>query len=177
MSKTYGWFFVAFLILAAGAAWSTEMRVAFVNSGEVLAQAPQAEQARTLLQAEFAPRDAQLVADQQKLSSQEERLSRDGMAMSDDERRRLEREVIALQRDLKRARDEFTEDLNIRRNEEFAKLQRVVSRVIVEVAKEGGYDLVLENGVVYASDRVDITAKVIERLRKAQATSTSSNKK
>lgn len=172
MSKKWYWIVAAWMAMSTGAAWGTDVRVAFVNSSEVLERAPQAENARALLQAEFAPRDAQLVADQQKLRSQEERLTRDGMSMGEDERRRLEREVTTLQRELKRARDEFSEDLNIRRNEEFARLQREVAKVIVEVAKEGGYDLVLENGVVYASERVDITNKVIDRLKKSQGTST-----
>src|SRR5512139_1512814 len=140
MSKSFNWFLVVCLSLCSAVAIAADVRVAFVNSNEVLERAPQAETARALLQAEFAPRDAQLVADQKKLHTQEERLSHDGVTMSDDERRRLEREVTSLQRDLKRARDEFSEDLNIRRNEEFAKLQREVAKVIVEVAKEAGYD-------------------------------------
>lgn len=168
MSKMKQWLVITWLVTGASLAQASEVRIAFVNSGDILERAPQAEAARTLLQEEFAPRDAQLVADQKKLHTQEERLSRDGLTMKESERRRLEREVVTLQRDLKRARDEFSEDLNIRRNEEFAKLQREVARVIVEVAKEGGYDLVLENGVVYASDRVDITDKVIERLSKSR---------
>ncbi len=169
MSKIVQWLVAVWLVSGTALVQAEEVRIAFVNSADILARAPQAEAARTLLQEEFAPRDAQLAAAQKKLRTQEERLSRDGMAMSDSERRRLEREVVTLQRDLKRGRDEFSEDLNIRRNEEFAKLQHEVSRVIVEVAKESGYDLVLENGVVYASDRVDITSKVIERLGKSRS--------
>lgn len=176
MSKKLYWLIIGWLALHSGAVCAAEVRVAFVNSSEVLERAPQAENARALLQAEFAPRDAQLIAEQQKLRSQEERLSRDGMTMNDDERRRLEREVTTLQRDLKRARDEFSEDLNIRRNEEFAKLQREVAKVIVDVAKEAGYDLVFENGVVYASDRVDITNQVIDRLKKSQSAAASRKK-
>lgn len=176
MLKTLYWFVAGWLTLCAGVALGADVRVAFVNSSEVLERAPQAVNARELLQAEFAPRDMQLVAEQQKLRSQEERLVRDGAAMSDDERRRFEREITTLQRDVKRARDEFSEDLNIRRNEEFARLQREVAKVIVEVAKEGGYDMVLENGVVYASERVDITATVIERLKKSHSASASRKK-
>ncbi len=176
MSKSFHWLLAGCLGLCTMAAGAAEVRIAFVNSSEVLERAPQAESARALLQSEFAPRDAQLVADQKKLRNQEDRLSHDGITMSDDERHRLEREVTTLQRDLKRARDEFSEDLNIRRNEEFAKLQREVAKVIADVAKEGGYDLVLENGVVYASDRVDITDKVIDRLRKNQNSSLSKKK-
>lgn len=85
--------------------------------------------------------------------------------MSDDERRKLERDILGQKRETKRARDEFTEDFNIRRNEELAKMQREIALSIVSLAKEKGYDLILENGVIYASERVDITNEVIARLK------------
>lgn len=169
MSKRLNGVLLACWLAGASTVGAAEISIAFVNANVVLEQAPQAESARLLLQSEFSARDAQLVAEQTKLRAQEERLNRDGVTMGDEERRRLEREVVAQQRDLKRARDEFAEDLNIRRNEEFARLQREVAQVIADLAKEGGYDLVLENGVVYASDRVDITRKVVDRLKRSQA--------
>ena len=95
----------------------------------------------------------------------EEKLARDGAVMSDDARRKLERDILGQKRENKRARDEFTEDFNIRRNEELAKMQREIALSIVSLAKEKGYDLILENGVIYASDRVDITEEVIARLK------------
>jgi outer membrane protein len=86
--------------------------------------------------------------------------------MSEEERRKLERDILSQKREIKRARDEFTEDFNIRRNEELGKMQREIALSIVTLAKEKGYDLILENGVIYASDRVDITKLVIERLKR-----------
>ncbi len=144
-------------------------RFGFVNTPVVLEQAPQAKQARDRLQTEFAPRDQELVDMTKRIEGLQEKLKRDGSVMSETERRKLERDIVAEQRELKRARDAFGEDFNIRRNEEFAKLQRHVAKVIVDVAKENGYDLILESGVVYASDRVDITTKVVERLQKGTA--------
>ena len=159
------------LIFLLGLGFSTMadaqgMRVAFVNTPEVLEQAPQAEAVRTTLQAEFAPRDANLVAEQQKIRVLEERLLRDSAVMNDEERRRLERDMLALQRDLKRSRDEFSEDFNIRRNEELARMQREIAESVISLARERGYDLIIESGVVYASDRVDITKEVIARLKR-----------
>ncbi len=155
----------ATVLSAPVAAWA-EVKVAFVNTPRVVEQAPQADAARNRLQQEFAPREGELGAAQSKLKGLEEKLGRDGAVMSDEERRKLEREILAQQRELKRARDEFTEDLNIRRNEEFGRLQRQVAEVIVGLAKENSYDLILENGVVFASTRVDITDQVIDRLKK-----------
>jgi outer membrane protein len=161
--------FLSFLwvaaLLFAGTSYADPVKVGFVNTGKVLENAPQAQAARKKLEQEFAPRDGEITAKQRKLKALDEKLSRDGDVMSDDERRKLERERLTQQRELKRTRDAFTEDLNLRRNEEFAKLQRTVAKAIVGIAKENGYDLVLEAGVVFASDRVDLTDKVLERLR------------
>ena len=141
-------------------------RIAFVNTPQVLEQAPQAEAVRNTLQGEFSPRDTKLVAEQNKVKELEEKLARDGAVMSDEERRKLERDILGQKREIKRSRDEFTEDFNIRRNEELAKMQREIALSIVSLAKEKGYDLILENGVIYASERVDITKEVIARLKR-----------
>ena len=147
-------------------AWSAEIKIGFVNVARVLQQAPQAEAAKKRLEKEFAPRDKRLVAMQKEVKKLQEKLSRDAAVMSDAERRKLEREIISKQRDLKRAQEEFREDFNLRRNEELGKLQRQVFEAIKSLAKDEGYDLLLTDGVVYASDKVDVTEKVQKRLAK-----------
>jgi len=154
------------LSLGGGTAVAAEAaRIAVVNIPQVLEQAPQAEAVRNRLQSEFAPRNAKLVAEQKKVKDLEEKLARDGAVMPDEERRKLEREILGQKRDINRTRDELTEDFNIRRSEELSSMQREITLSIVGLAKEKGYDLILENGVIYASERVDITKDVIERLK------------
>ena len=158
---------LALLVLAVTApdSFATEARVGFVNTPRVLEQAPQAKAARERLEQEFAPRDSELAAQQKSLKAQEDKLTRDSSIMSEDERRKLERDVINQQRDLRRSKEAFTEDLNLRRNEEFSKLQREVVDAIVSIAKQDGYDLIFESGVVYASEKVDLTDRVLGLLR------------
>ncbi len=151
-------------VTAVGSLQAAELKIGVVNAPKVLEQAPQAGAARTLLEQEFSPRDKAMQASQQALKKLEERLTRDGAIMSESERRKLERDIIARKRDLKREREEFTEDLNIRRNEAFEKLRRRVFQVIVNIAKTEKYDLILSDGVVFASDNVDITDRVIQTL-------------
>ena len=146
-------------------ALAVDLNVGVVNAAKVIEDAPQAEAARKKLEQEFAPRDKKLVALQKELRSQENKLERDGPIMSESARRTLERDIISLKRDFKRGQDEFREDLNLRRNEEFGKLQKRVSEVIISIAKEGKYDLILTDGVIYASDKVDITNRIVERLK------------
>lgn len=141
-----------------------EMRVGVVNTVKLMEEAPQARDAQSRIESEFAPREKELVALQRQIRDQEEKLNRDGAVMSEAERTKLEREVLGLRRDLNRAQDEFRDDLNIRRNEALSRLQKVMYDATVALAKEQNYDLILGQGVVYASDKVDITPLVLKKL-------------
>jgi outer membrane protein len=151
-----------------GSAISQNLKVGFVNPARVSAEAPQAEAARQKLEREFAPRDQELVAMQKDVRQLEERLNRDGAVMRESEQRELEREIIARKRDIRRIQDEFREDFNMRRNEELGRLQRHIIETIHALAKEDKFDLIVSDGVIFASEQIDITNQVIERLSKEQ---------
>ncbi len=156
------------LAVAAGAAQAAEYKVGFVNAQKLLENAPQAKAARDQLAKEFKTRDEKLVKMQKALQAAENKLQTNGPVMSEENRRKLERSLIDQKRELKRAQDDFRDDFNIRRNEELHKLQRTVYDAITAEAKAGSYDLIVGDGVIFASTRVDITGKVLKRL-KAQA--------
>jgi outer membrane protein len=153
----------AVMALGAGPVMA-EMRVGVVNTVKLMEEAPQARDAQSRIESEFAPREKELVALQRGIRDQEEKLNRDGAVMSETERSKLEREILGLRRDLNRAQDEFRDDLNIRRNEALSKLQKVMYDATLALAKEANYDLILGQGVVYASDKVDITPLVLKKL-------------
>ncbi|MCG5524693.1 OmpH family outer membrane protein [Ectothiorhodospira haloalkaliphila] len=141
--------------------------IAFVNINRVMDQSPQAAASLSALEEEFAPRDAELVAERDALRRLQQRLERDTDIMGSEERLELEREFRNRSREFKRSQDMFQEDLNVRRNDELARLQRLVHNVILEIAKEQGVDLVVtERTVLFASDRIDITSKVLDELRR-----------
>ena len=166
MTKTLCPLLLAIGLAAASVAGAAELKVGFVNAARVSAEAPQAEAAREKLEKEFAPRDQELVGLQQEIKELETKLERDAAIMKDSERARLERDLMSRQREIRRAQDEFREDFNLRRNEELGKLQRRIIETIQQLAKDEGFDLIVSDGVVFASDRVDITAQVIERLQR-----------
>ncbi len=148
---------------------SAEFKIGVVNAIKILEGAPQAEAARKQLEKEFASRDRDLVARQKTIKEMEDRLAREGATMSEAEARKLERDIVSKRRDLKRDQDEFREDVNLRRNEEFGKIQKEIVQSIQDVAKSEGYDLILGEGVIYASEKTDITNAVLERLRKGSS--------
>ncbi len=154
-------------VAMTGTAHAADYKIGVVQAVRVLEAAPQAEAAKKKLESEFASRDKELVGAQKSLKTLEDRLTKDGAIMSETERGRLERDVLNKRRELKRDSDEFREDVNFRRNEEFGKIQRQIVEAIQQIAKEQKFDLVLGEGVIFASKAVDITDTVIERLKKA----------
>lgn len=155
-----------FIVSAAPlAAAQAQTKIAVVNIPRLLEEAPQAKTAMQALQDEFAPRQREIVAQQKDLKGKEEKLQRDGAVMAENERRTAEKTLRDGQRDLQRKQNEYVEDLNLRRNEELGKLQRSLLQEVQAFARNGKYDLIIGDGVLYVSESLDITAQVLSALQ------------
>ena len=141
-------------------------KIGAVNAIRVLEQSPQAERARKMIEEEFTSRDKQLISEQKSIKELEDKFNKDKAILSEQERTKLERDIISNRRDLKRKQDEFREDLTYRRNEEMGKIQKQIIQAIQQVAKDNKYDLVLSEGVLYESPKIDMSGLVIEHLKK-----------
>jgi len=141
-----------------------ELKIGFVNIPAVLEKAPQAEKAKKRLEQEFSPRDKQLVAQQKEIQSMDDKMAKDAAVMGESARANMEKDILNKKRDAKRAQQEFSEDFNVRRNEELGKLQSRIVEVIRGIAKEQNFDLLLTDGVIYASEQIDVTAQVQQKL-------------
>ena len=144
-----------------------ELRIGFVNFRRIMAAAPQREEINERLEREFGvERDALLQA-QSELRSMERQLEtlQHGDAYND-----YERQVINKRRDVARRDSDYRDNINVRRNEEMAKLQKMIGDEIINLAKEARYDIILNDiGVFYVSERADLSPQVITRLqRKAE---------
>jgi outer membrane protein len=152
------------LLVGAAPAAAADYKIGFVNTERLFREATPAKRAQAKIEKEFATRDAEI----QKLAKQvrdlQSTLDRDGATMSDSERRNKERDLANQSRDLSRMQREFREDLNLRRNEELAGIQERANKVIQQIAESEKYDLILQDPVVYASQRIDITDRVIKAL-------------
>jgi len=141
------------------------LKIGYVNVVKVIEKAPQGELALKRLDAEFAPRDKKLLAMRQKIKSLETDLDKDSLVLKSQDREKKERNLLVLKRDLRRATQEFREDYNLRRNEELAALQKLVYKTIIELAKKDKYDLIVHEGAVYSSNKIDITDRVLQILK------------
>ena len=140
------------------------IKVGFVNVQRLLIESPQANAANRALEGEFAPRQRDLQSKQKAFKDRADKFQKDGAVMGADERRNTENELRKDERDLARQIEELREDLNNRKNEELGKLRIDVLREIESFAKQGGYDLIVSDGL-YVSQALDVTAQVLQALQ------------
>jgi outer membrane protein len=153
----------AALVLAAAPAWA-ELKIGYVNYSALIQESPDAKVIADALRNEFLPRQRELVTLQQSLKAREEKLTKDGATMTDDQRTREDKEIRDGDRELQRKQTEFQDDLNSRRNEELSKLQKSLIEEVRTYAKAQNFDLVMADGVIYATNAVDITPQVLAML-------------
>jgi len=156
---------VAATIALSPALASAEVKIAFVNTAKLLEESPQARAAQQALESEFLPRQRELADQQKVLQDKEEKLKRDAAVMSEADRAKAERDLRDGQRDLARRFSELQEDANLRRNEEFGKVQRSLLQEVQTYARANGFDLIVSDGVLFASPAVDVTAQVVTALK------------
>ncbi len=155
---------LALAVSFGATASAQEVKIGVVNIAQLMEQAPQARVAMEALDEEFKPRQREIIARQTEFQELSEKVQRDLAVMGETERRNAEKELRDLQREVPRLQNEFREDLNLRRNEELGLLQRSMLKEVQDFAQAAGYDVVVGDGVLYASAAVNITENVLRAM-------------
>lgn len=153
-----------FLALAAPAQ-AYEVKVGFVNTEKVFRDSQLAVKAQKKLEKEFQNREQDIQKMVKQARDLQNYLEKEGLALSEADRGKKQRDLANLSRDIQHAQREFREDLNQRKNDEFTVVQERARKAIQDIAEKEKFDLILEN-VVYASPRVDITDRVLKSLER-----------
>jgi len=143
-----------------------QSRLGYVDMKRLLDNAPQVQAGRERLQREFAPRDTSLKQDETRLAELKRNFERDGALLDKAQAETKKREIDALERNVRRTRDELRNELKSRSDQELDKSWQEINNTVVDYAREQGLDLVVPSPVVYADPRIDITDRVLERLRR-----------
>ncbi|MRR50176.1 MAG: OmpH family outer membrane protein [Rhodocyclaceae bacterium] len=154
---------LAALLLVSSTCVMAENKIAFINRDKLLKEAPPMVKASKKLEKEFEKRAADLQKMATQLQTMQQNMEKNGVTMSETDRRNKEREFNDLNRDFQRKQREFNEDLNLRRNEELSTSFERIDKIIKQIAEADKIDLVVQEAV-YVSPRIDITDKVIKAL-------------
>ena len=155
---------VAAIVLAGAIVFpvsAQQFKIGVVNVPALMERAPQTKAAMDALQEEFAPRQREFLAKQKEFEELTAKVQKDVAVMGETERKNAEKNLRELQREVARLQTEFREDLNLRQNEELGILQRAILTEVQDYAAQEGYDLIVGDGVLFASGTVNITEEVL----------------
>ena len=156
--------FVLFFTFFSGLSFSEELKIGIVDVNKILKEAPQTLSANKKLEKEFSSRTEKLKSKITTLQADEKKYQKESLTMSDDQREKAEKSLQQRRIDIQRNERELREDMDLRRREEIGDLQEKINITIDKIATGENYDLILYNGIAYASEKVDLSNQVLKAL-------------
>lgn len=147
--------------------FAADMKVGVVSVERILTEAPQVEAVNTSMLERFGPQRDELQKLEKEVTKLQEDYKRNELVMTEDKLQEKKKEIIGKIQVLKQQEATLSQEVATVRNQELAVLQKQVSGIIEDIAKKGKYSLVLSEGVAYADEKLDITDKVLDQMKKA----------
>ena len=168
MISRYKWCSIAVvglgLMLASGLASAQQLKIAVVNSSDVVHQSPEYKAAAEQMKSEFSKRRNKIEEEGKKLQADIQTYQKNADVMTSDERVKKENALLARENNLKYEQKQFQEDFQKREQQLSQNMMEHIKAVIEKIAKEKGYSLVIQDPV-YAIPGIDITKEVLRRLK------------
>lgn len=174
---TFGQTIVAGTLLLSSLAASAADKIGAVDIRSLMAAAPQTVAADEAFKSEFIGRERELNNRQQDLKASLEKLAarkkRESVGLTPaqaqafrDEMYNAEKAINRQAEDLKRDVEDMQQEAARRQQELTIELQRKVMAHVNRYASDNNYDLVVAEGVLYASKKIDITEAVLDKMKK-----------
>ncbi|ULQ46123.1 OmpH family outer membrane protein [Flagellatimonas centrodinii] len=139
-------------------------KIGAIRTSEVVLQSPQFKAASEKMKAEFERRRNELEASAKKFQEDAEKFQKEADLLSAADRAKQEKELNTRRIDIGYQQRQLQEDVQNRDRELTQEMQGKIAQVIEDVAKAGGFDLVVQDPA-YASDAVNLTDEVIAKLK------------
>lgn len=143
-------------------------KIGYVVVEKVLKDAPQTAASNKKLEKEFKSRTDGLQKKVKEVQAKEKDFKKNSLTMTDSDKQKAQKKIQNMKIEVQRVERELREDIDIRRREEIGKLQQKINEAIEDLAEKEKYDLILYQGVAFASKEIDITDKLIKILGKAK---------
>ena len=166
--KTFVSALIVLLFASANAMAASSPKIGFVSVEKILTEAPQVQAVNDSMLERFGSRKTELQEMEKEINEMQENFKRNELVMTEDKLNELKNNIIAKIQEFKQKEAVLQQEVGTVRNQELAVLQQSVRSIIEDIAKTEKYDLIFTSeGVAYANQDLDITDKVLERMKKA----------
>jgi outer membrane protein len=141
------------------------LKIGYVDVNAVASGSPQFEASMKSLEQTFTARKKAIRDKELALAQLQERMQKEGRTMDSEALRKLEDQIISQDRDVRWQKSILEDDYKRQNNRMMAELENEISKTIAALVKKHGYDLVLTQGVILPSARVNLTDDVLAELK------------
>ena len=157
---------LCFLALMSFDAYAETIKIGYINTEKVVNNLPQYQQNVDKLSKEFEPKKQELLD----LFNHIELLRVKITTISNSENKEnLQIELsklTSLEETFRKETEFWQEEMNNKKIELLQKIEQLINNTINKIAISENYDLILYENAAFVSDEVNITYKVIERIKK-----------
>lgn len=148
------------------------VKIAIVDVQTAIANSDQSKKLVGEMQKEFKPQQDQLRKIQATATALLEKAQKNGDVMSSEQKRRLQNEIESKNSDFEYFRQRLQKEVQERRQELFAPVDKEVQQAIEDLVREHNYDLVIPaQATLYVNPVYDVTNDVTEKLNEYYAAS------
>jgi outer membrane protein len=148
---------------------AADQKVGVVDVQGIVRSLPKFAEIAQVVTSEFKDQIQEVNTQSEEYNFLLQKLQRESATMGADEKKKLEDQIIALQKTLQEKTGPLQQNMQRREQEEQRKLLGLVMQAVEKIAADGKYDIVLNRSTTpYAKPEFDISQKVLEQVTKAQ---------
>lgn len=144
-------------------------KIGYVDLQRALGQVADGKAAKKRLKKDFDAKQKSLTAKQEQVKQLKESLESGAAMMTEDAKRQKAMQLQQGMAELQQLYVEMQRDLAQKEGKATQKIFKKMEKILNKIAKEKGYDLILEkseSSVLYANDSMDLTSELIKRYDK-----------
>jgi outer membrane protein len=146
-----------------------EKKIAFVNPMQAISQSEEVQASQMEMQSDMGDERAKLQKLQKEIQQIQQKLQKENMTLSDKEKQNLQDERESKMIEARQLSKLVQKRMRGEQQEIVKKMRPKVMKAVEEIAKDKGYDVVLNiQAVMYARDGMDITKQVVQKLNKSE---------
>lgn len=146
---------------------TADLKIAIIDTERILLTSETGKKALEELRTLQTSKEEQGKSMQSELEGLRDRLTEGRLSLSEDRIQEMEKEMEDKAIALRRFQDDANRDLNKKRDEILARVDRAVMPIINTYGQEGSFDLIFrkfESGLIFAGEGIDVTDEIIRRL-------------
>ena len=156
------------LFVMVGAAEAQTLKIGYINSQEILANAPGAQAAGQAFDEEMQGYQAEIEQLETELEGMQQRLQQQQLTLSPEAKANREQQLQAKLQEYQQRTSQLQELANQRRAALIQPVMDSITAVIETIREEGSYALILDvaaGSIISADPALDLTQMVIDRLQ------------